>query len=83
MSTPFVLVLLGVVIVLLGLGLASLALYLSASVETAGGSGGELAFGEILHDFLVVLFDGGAITLGGGSVLMLIGGVFVVRSPRR
>jgi hypothetical protein len=82
-SVPFVVVLFGVTVVLAGLVVAGLALYLASAVQPAPGGSGDLVFADLLYEPLTVLYRGGAITLGGGSVLMLIGGVFVAASPRR
>jgi len=72
---PLLLVLTGVGLAAAGLVCVLFSIYLAGLLDPAAGSQGSFTIGQLILDPLSSVFEGGFLTLGGGWVLMILGGV--------
>lgn len=79
-SLPFMMLVIGFWVVVLGLVFMYVALDLMSVIETSFAAEESTTFSSMLFDPLVFVYEGGAMTLGLGGILMLFGGVLVAAS---
>lgn len=77
LPVPFTMLVVGFWAVVLGLVFVYVALDLMEVVETSIAGSETAVFSAMLFDPLVLIYEGGVVTLGVGGVLMLFGGVLV------